>query len=92
MILKERKLDYSWKLSKDRPKVVLFIGWKRRDIQVSRIIWFTFLWLNMDNPYDCVLHKDDNPYNNRVENLFTWTYKDNYEDCYSKWRHFNNKN
>ena len=89
-ILKPRKSDYSWKISKDRPRVALFKNWIRINIQVSRLVASEFLWLDIKKKKMCVCHLDDNPWNNRVDNMFIWTYQDNYKDCYDKWRHYNN--
>ena len=33
-----------------------------------------------------VCHKDDNPSNNEINNLFLWTNQDNYDDMVSKGR------
>lgn len=55
-------------------------------ISLSRIIAFTFLWLNIDNKEVCVCHKDDNPLNNKIDNLFLWTHQDNMKDRDNKWR------
>jgi len=33
---------------------------------------------------DCILHKDDNPKNNKLDNLFIGTQKDNVYDCINK--------
>jgi len=52
---------------------------------VHRLVAETFI-PNPDNlPYVC--HKDDNPLNNCVDNLFWGTQKDNIDDCQSKGRH-----
>jgi len=50
----------------------------RRSVRVHRLVAEHFL----DNPLNlpCVRHLDNNPKNNRVENLSWGTYKDNEED------------
>ena len=32
------------------------------------------------------MHDDDNPSNNRLDNLKIWTHQDNIKDMYKKWR------
>lgn len=60
-----------------------------KSITIHRIMWYTFMWLE---PFTdgktslCVCHKDDNPKNNRLDNLFLWTVKDNMNDKIRKWR------
>lgn len=56
---------------------------------VSRIVAQAFLWLDMNNKKLLVCHKDDNPQNNNIENLFLWSQKDNMQDCSLKWRAWN---
>ena len=68
--------------------VWLFFEWKQKTILVHRVIWMTFLWLLEIKWRICVCHKDDNPSNNELKNLFLWTDKDNSEDMVSKWRHY----
>lgn len=60
-------------------------------ILVHRLVAFSFLWLDINSPTQekwaiVVCHKDDNPSNNRVDNLFLWTQRENIIDMYSKWR------
>jgi hypothetical protein len=59
--------------------------------QTHRLVASCFLWLDLywwKDPKTsiCVCHKDDNPKNNRVDNLFLWTIKDNNHDAMKKWR------
>lgn len=42
---------------------------------VHRLVALTFLWELTERLQVC--HKDDNPYNNKVDNLFIWTAQDN---------------
>jgi hypothetical protein len=62
---------------------------KQKTHKVHRLVAEAFL-LNPDN-LPCVCHKDDNPANNNVENLFWGTMKDNMDDCQRKGRHFRPK-
>lgn len=53
---------------------------------VHRLVARAFLWLNFFNSNEFVCHKDDNRSNNRADNLFVWTAKDNAIDAWTKWR------
>lgn len=68
----------------------LFKNKKEKKVLLHRIVYNTFnnLPLNNYNPYakTCVCHKDDNPSNNNLDNLFLWTHKDNMNDRDKKWR------
>jgi len=55
-------------------------------LSVHRLVWQAFLWLNLIDIKTFVCHKDDNPKNNHVDNLFLWTRSDNMIDCSKKWR------
>lgn len=61
-----------------------------RTLGVHRLVASAFLWLDLNFiSYKlslCVCHKDDNPINNKVDNLFLWTQKENLLDMYKKWR------
>ena len=73
-------------------EVSLFM-WKRKLYTVHRLVWSAFLWLDLyeikKSHWICVLHKDDNPSNNNVNNLFLWTHLDNVKDMDKKWRRKN---
>ena len=58
--------------------------WKR--YLLSRVIAAAFLWLDINDSKMFVCHKDDNPSNNSVDNLFLWTHMDNMQDRNNKWR------
>jgi len=60
--------------------------WKINSLRVNRIIWATFLWLDINDTKLLMCHIDDNIYNNNINNLFIWTSKDNSEDMVSKKR------
>lgn len=65
----------------------LYKEWICNKIRVHRLVWQAFLWLDITDTKMFVCHKDDNPLNNRVDNLFLWTAKDNSQDMVNKWRH-----
>lgn len=64
----------------------------KKNYVVQRLVWFTFLWLDLEWKWYkeslCVCHRDDNPLNNRLDNLFLWTQKDNMNDMYKKLRNW----
>ncbi len=81
----------SWKiikasLNKWYLKVNLSKNWKVKCRAVSRLMASVFYWLDLNNPKQLACHKDDNPLNNRKENIFVWTQKDNIQDQIMKWR------
>lgn len=61
--------------------------WIRKHLYIHRLVAQAFLWLDINNNKMLVCHKDDNPANNNVENLFLWTHKDNVQDMIKKNRH-----
>ena len=78
-----------WKLLSCKwnyPKVYLFKEWIRTGIPIHRLVAQLFLWLNISDTKVYVCHRDDNPNNNKLENLFLWTCKDNVQDMIKKWR------
>lgn len=81
-LLKWRKWGNYWHL---------YVKLLWRNISVHRLVASAFLWLDLNsfiNPKTslCVCHKDDNPWNNRYDNLFLWTNKDNHNDMMNKKR------
>jgi predicted XRE-type DNA-binding protein len=64
----------------------LFVKLNQRKFYIHRLVAQAFLWLDIDDWKMYVCHKDDNPLNNRVDNLFLWTCKDNHNDMVQKWR------
>lgn len=83
---------HNWKILKNN------ISWSWRKIvmlrknnlwkmfYLHRLVAQAFLWLDINNPKILVCHKDDNPLNNNIKNLFLWTSKDNIQDMIRKWR------
>lgn len=65
----------------------LWFKWKRLFTWVHRIVAQAF----HDNPnnYPVVMHLDNNPLNNHVDNLKWWTHKDNSRQCWLEGRHNN---
>lgn len=66
--------------------------WKTNKTLIHRIVASAFLWLELYSFGDrktsvCVLHKNDIRNDNRVENLFLGTVKDNFHDMVNKWRY-----
>lgn len=55
--------------------------------KIHRLVAQAFLWLNIEDKKIMVCHKDDNPINNRADNLFLWTHQDNIDDKMMKWRY-----
>jgi len=64
----------------------LYTSLRQKKYLISRLVASTFLWLDINDTKMFVCHKDDNPLNNSVDNLFLWTAKENYDDCRNKWR------
>lgn len=91
---------YKWKYFRYyREEKLLKWAWNRyrhvklnwKFLLVHRIIASAFLWLNLYDKTKYVCHKDDNPNNNKVENLFIWTAKENSQDMVNKWRNIWNR-
>lgn len=47
--------------------------WKVKNIKVWRLVAQAFMWLNIEDKNQCVIHKDWNKMNNRMGNLKLWT-------------------
>ncbi len=76
-------------LKKGYPFVDLYKDGKCKQFTIHRLVAQVFI-PNPDNlPQVC--HKDDNPLNNRVDNLFWGTQKDNHDDCHIKGRAYKPK-
>lgn len=67
-----------------KARVSLYKGAKSKSQLVSRLVAIAFL-PNRENKR-CVCHKDDNPLNNDVKNLFWGTHQENMRDCIMKGR------
>lgn len=84
--IKDNKPTKFWYI---RPLLVDSNGWYKR-IFLHRLVYYSFNgWNFIDFDYHkkCLIcHRDDNKTNNRLDNLFIWTYIDNNRDCLNKWR------
>lgn len=58
---------------------------KYRQCAISRLVYCSFNKIDL-NDKRVVCHKNDNPKDSRLENLFIGTQKDNIHDCMKKWR------
>lgn len=68
-------------------EIITISDWKmQKQFFVHRLVASAFLWLDLSNKKTFVCHKDDNPSNNVLENLFVWTPADNVKDMIEKWR------
>ena len=62
------------------------IGGKLRNFLTHRLVAYAFLGLDIFDSNTLVLHKDDNWYNNHIDNLSLGSHQDNTDDMISKWR------
>lgn len=85
---KERILK-PWKKKSWHRFVNLCKRWIARSISVHRLVWQAYFWIDINDPKVCILHDDDDPSNNHVDNLFIGTQEDNMKDMLSKWRNRN---
>ena len=72
-------------------RVTLSKNWNDKKFQVHRLVAHAFLWLDLyeektTHHWTCVCHKNDIRDDNRLENLFIWTQRDNVIDAYDKWK------
>lgn len=78
-------------------RIKLYGDWWRNDVrhyQVHRLVYCVFnnldydFWLTwkLSNSYWLILHKDNDPLNNRLDNLYMWTQKENMQQCSRDWR------
>lgn len=68
-------------------EIITISDWKtQKQFFVHRLVASAFLWLDLSDKKTFVCHKDDNPSNNILENLFVWTPADNVKDMIEKWR------
>ena len=69
-----------------RPTWYMFVELKWKPFWIHRLIANAFLWLDLNNPHIYACHKNDIRNDNRVENLFVWSPRDNVIDMINKWR------
>ena len=78
-------------------RVKLYWAWGGKDVkhyQVHRLVYCVFnnldynFWLykNISKSIWLVCHKDNNPLNNKIDNLYMWTQKENMQQCNEEWR------
>lgn len=72
-----------------RPILKIRYSGKSITKSISRLIALAFI--PNPNNYPCILHKDDNPHNNRCINLFWGTHKMNMQDMFNKGRNICNQ-
>lgn len=83
-----------WRTMVLKPSKITWWLWVRligKTYKVHRLVASAFLWLWLDSFVDqkhsiCVCHHNDDPSDNRLDNLFLWTKKDNNTDKIKKWR------
>lgn len=65
-------------------------NWKTKKYLVHRLVFLTFNNMPLDFLWQktktLILHKNDIKNDNRLDNLFIWTQKENMEDMMKKWR------
>jgi len=66
--------------------VNLYKNKKHKPIGIHRIVAIVFHRMDANNKKLCACHKDDDKTNNREDNIFVWTMKDNMDDMIKKWR------
>ena len=62
---------------------------KSKMFLIHRLVAHNFLWLDINNSREIVLHLDNNKLNNKSNNLKVWTQKQNIQHSISSWTHFN---
>lgn len=72
---------------KQYKKVGLYKNKIYTEYSVHRLVAQAFLWLDINDKKTLVCHINDIKYDNRVDNLFLWSHKDNTQDMLLKWRH-----
>ena len=76
--IKKPWVDKDWYLY-----ITLFHEWHRKNHRIHRLVAQAFLW---NIKWKIVMHLDDDPKNNKVDNLRIGTQKENIQDCVNKWR------
>lgn len=57
-----------------------------KKLLVHRLVASAFLWLDLNNRKQWVLHKNDIKTDNTIQNLYLWTQSENLKDSYKNWR------
>lgn len=61
--------------------VIVVAGCPQRSVRTSRLVCLAFRGAPPDAAHNNACHRDDDPANDRVDNLYWGTSKDNIEDC-----------
>lgn len=86
--------NYKWQILKEhlmkweRVRYTLSKNNKLRFFQSHRLVAQAFLWLDIRDKKTVVMHLDDDPKNNKVDNLKVWTQKENIAMCIKQWKHY----
>lgn len=59
--------------------VELYKNWKSKRFYIHRLVYWTFSESVLQYAWNIVMHKDNNPENNNIDNLKLWTQKQNIE-------------
>ena len=70
-----------YRKNNNHPYVDINFGEGQKHIYIHRIVFET--WVRPLFPEEQVNHKDDNPENNNVNNLYVGTQKENIQDCFN---------
>lgn len=83
----EMKFEYN---RSGYPRIKFYGVWGKKDKHtylVHRLVYNTFNNLPMEYNYkNLICHKDNDPSNPRLDNLFLGTYSDNMKQCRDEWR------
>lgn len=69
-------------------KIVTIADWKTmsKQYKVNRLVASAFHWLDLNNSDLLACHKDDDPSNNKEDNIFIGSHVENMKDMFEKWR------
>lgn len=64
------------------------IIWKRKTFTIHRLVVSAFLWFDITTKIKdwVIMHLDNNPSNNNIDNLKIWTQSENTKQCIKEWR------
>lgn len=84
LLIKERYIK--WRLKLWYVYINLSNYWQQKEFRLHRLVYCTFNKINLkfNKHINCICHKDDNPLNNRLDNLFLGSQKDNMIDKNNK--------
>lgn len=84
--VKKEKILKSWSKQYNYQCIYLCKDWKKYVKMVHRLVAQAFLWLDINNPKIEIWHKDNNPKNNNINNLYLTTHIKNEEYKKICWR------